>query len=183
MWGSEVQVLLGPRKAPAAYSADRGFFEGGAVHEEGSSRGLRTARPGHRRSQAPGEQGRAGPVGRSHRHAPQELNTRPAVVRLSTGALAQLVAHLLCKQGVAGSSPAGSTRETAGQLAVSFISVVLWFGSRSGPRGTVGGKPWPERRADHACDSVGTTRDLIDQLVSFNHSISGRRARPSPWLL
>ncbi len=28
MWGSEVQVLLGPRKAPAAVSADRGLFLG-----------------------------------------------------------------------------------------------------------------------------------------------------------
>ncbi len=38
------------------------------------------------------------------------------------GALAQLVAHLLCKQGVRGSSPLRSTRETPGQPGVSFIS-------------------------------------------------------------
>src|SRR6478752_8013522 len=45
---------------------------------------------------------RAGPVGRGHR-------PRRARLTLPPGALAQLVAHLLCKQGVRGSSPLGST--------------------------------------------------------------------------
>jgi hypothetical protein len=34
--------------------------------------------------------------------------------RADPGALAQLVAHLLCKQGVRGSSPLGSTTTTSG---------------------------------------------------------------------
>ena len=46
-------------------------------------------------------------MGRGHRQRRQGLTARPDVHRL--GALAQLVAHLLCKQGVRGSSPLGST--------------------------------------------------------------------------
>ena len=45
---------------------------------------------------------------------PPTTSTRPdappAGCARSPGALAQLVAHLLCKQGVRGSSPLGSTR-------------------------------------------------------------------------
>ncbi len=46
-------------------------------------------------------------MGRSHRQR------RPGLTEL--GALAQLVAHLLCKQGVRGSSPLGSTTPTRGR--------------------------------------------------------------------
>ena len=50
-------------------------------------------------------QARAGTLGRGDRQRHSLL----IAARLHPGALAQLVAHLLCKQGVRGSSPLGST--------------------------------------------------------------------------
>ena len=42
---------------------------------------------------------------------------RPGLTPAPPGALAQLVAHLLCKQGVRGSSPLGSTATSTGRTA------------------------------------------------------------------
>ena len=55
------------------------------------------------------------------------------------GAMAQLVAHLLCKQGVTGSSPVSSTRKTPGRKAyepesLGFLHALI--------RVTGGAKPW-----------------------------------------
>ena len=57
-------------------------------------------------------------MGRGHRHLRVTVLRRSSGLRArSNGAMAQLVAHLLCKQGVRGSSPLGSTtRPTAGPI-------------------------------------------------------------------
>ena len=49
------------------------------------------------------------PEGLSHRHIPDAARSPRARGFGVHGAMAQLVAHLLCKQGVRGSSPLGST--------------------------------------------------------------------------
>jgi hypothetical protein len=51
-----------------------------------------------------------------------------------------LVAHLLCKQGVASSSLVGSTSKTPGQPGVLFFSRVFQSTSESALWGTGGGK-------------------------------------------
>jgi hypothetical protein len=102
---------------------------GRSGREEDRSRSGRGSRRLRRMAQARGGQGRAGPLGRGHR--PRQVVTRLRRRRFcrrsarlyaesttwSTGwsgrppgGVAQLAAHLLCKQGVTGSSPVASTQ-------------------------------------------------------------------------
>lgn len=66
------------------------------------------------------------------------------------GAMAQLVAHLLCKQGVTGSSPVGSTAHVVSVVLVRCLPVCWWvFPSYFWLLGTVQSLTKPEfvRRA------------------------------------
>ena len=53
---------------------------------------------------------RAGPLGRGDRHGQAQLTCLPGLPVAHRGPWRNSVAHLLCKQGVRGSSPLGSTR-------------------------------------------------------------------------